>query len=131
MQYRSHWILTLTFPERKSVKALLSSDVGKDGFGHGEPLRVDLSTQFTINLGGHSLGKVSKLNPNRYPQIFSFAPFVSDAPLLQWATPTILFLSRIYSVNHPLSVDLLHLTPKSVSLRAQVLVGGLLVMKIL
>ena len=28
-------------PEGKSVKALLSSDVGKDGFGHGETLRID------------------------------------------------------------------------------------------
>jgi hypothetical protein len=69
-------------PEGKPVQALLGSDVGKDGFGHGETLRIDLAPQFTINLAGHSLGKVSKLNPNRYPQIFSFAPFVSDAPQL-------------------------------------------------
>ena len=54
-------------PERKSVQALLSSDVGKDGLGHGEPLRVDLSPQFTINLAGHPLGKVGKLDRNGYP----------------------------------------------------------------
>ena len=54
-------------PERKSVKALLSSDVGKDGFSHGEALRVNLAPQFAINLAGHSLGKIGKLDRNRYP----------------------------------------------------------------
>ena len=54
-------------PERKSVQALLSSDVGKNGFGRGETLRINLAPQFAINLAGHSLGKVGKLDRNRYP----------------------------------------------------------------
>lgn len=117
--------------EGKSVQALVGSDIGKYGFGRSEALRIDLSPQFTINFAGHPPGKVGEFYPDGHPEISSFAAFVSDAPQLQRATPTIFFLSRIYSVNHPLSVDLFHLAPKSFSLRAQVVVGGLLVMKIL
>ncbi len=109
----------------------MSSDVGKDGFGYREALRVNLAPQFAINLAGHPPGKVGEFNPNRYPQIFSFAPFVSDTAQLQRATPTILFLSHIYSVHQIISTSFFRYPPESIALRAPVVVGGLLVMKII
>jgi hypothetical protein len=119
------------FSEGKPVQALVSSDVGKDRFGHREALRVNLAPQFTVNLAGHPPGKVGEFNPNRYPQIFSFASFVSDATQLQGATPTILFLSHIYPVHQTISASFFRYPSESFALRAPVVVGGLLVMKIL
>lgn len=43
-------------PEGKTVQALLSPEVGKNRFGYGEPLRVNLLSLVGIYLGGHSLG---------------------------------------------------------------------------
>ena len=42
-------------PEGKTVQALLGSDIGKNRFGYGEPLRVNLSSLLGVDLGGHSL----------------------------------------------------------------------------
>ena len=109
----------------------MSSDVGKNWLGHREPLRVNLSPQFTVNLAGHPPRKVGEFNPNQYPQIFSFAPFVSDTTQLQRATPTILFLSHIYSVHQTISASFFRYPPESFALRAPVVISGLLVVKIL
>ena len=118
-------------PKSKPVKALLSSDVGKDGFGHGEPLWVNLPPPFTINLAGHSLGKVGEFYPDGYPEISFFPASSGQTPQMQRAALTILFLGHIYSAHQTISVGFFRYPSESFALRALVVIGGLLVMKIL
>jgi hypothetical protein len=109
----------------------MGSDVGKYWFGHREALRIDLSPRFTVNLAGHPPGKVGKFSPDGHAEISAFAASSGQTPQLKRATPTILFLSRIYAENHLLSAGLFHLMPEPLSLRAPVVVDGLFAMKIL
>ena len=109
----------------------MSSEVGKDRFGYGEALRVDLSPPFTINLAGHSRGKVGEFYPNGHPEISAFAAVSGQTPEMQGTVLTIVFLGHIYSVHQTIGVDGLGYPPESFALRALVVIGGLFIMKIL
>ena len=109
----------------------MSPDVGKDGFGHREALGVDLTAQFTINLAGHPLGKVGELHPDGHPEISLFTASGGQTPQIHGTTLTILLLSHIYSVYQTIPASFFRYPPESFALRAPVVVGGLLVMKIL
>jgi hypothetical protein len=54
-------------PESKAIQALMCPDVGKDWFGYGYAPRIYLSPHLSIDLAGHSPGKVGKLNCNWNP----------------------------------------------------------------
>jgi hypothetical protein len=109
----------------------VSANVGKDGLGHREALRVKLSPPFTVLLADHPSGKVGEFHRNRYPQIFSFPTFVSDTPQLHWATLPIFFLGHIYFAHQTIYVSFFRFPPESFPLGAQVVIAGLLIMKIL
>ena len=83
-------------PEGKPVQVLMGSEVGKDGFGHREALRVDLSPPFTINLAGYPLGKVGEFYPDGHPEISLFVTPGGQTPQPQRAVRTILLLGHIY-----------------------------------
>ena len=51
-------------PQGKMIQPFMSPDVSKDRFGDGYAPRIDLATLLSINLAGHSSGKVGKLNCN-------------------------------------------------------------------
>ena len=54
-------------PQSKTIQALMCPDVGKDGLSYGYSARIDLASHLSIDLAGHSLGKIGKLNCNWNP----------------------------------------------------------------
>jgi hypothetical protein len=117
--------------ESKAIQALVGSDVGKDRFGHGKPLWINLSPQFTVDLTGHSPGKVGEFHRNRYTQIFSFALFISDTLQSHGTTLAILFLCHIDAVHQTNAEGFFRYPSESFALWALVVIGGLLVLEIL
>ena len=53
--------------ESKTIQTLVCPDVGKDRLSYGYSARIDLASLLSINLAGHSPGKVGKLNRNGNP----------------------------------------------------------------
>jgi hypothetical protein len=109
-----------------SVQALVGSDVGKDGFGHCEALRVNLSPPFTINLAGHFLGQVGEFNPDGYPEISGFTASSAQTPQPHRAALTISRLGHIYSAHHAICVGFFRYPRESFTLRTPVVVGALI-----
>ena len=53
--------------ESKPIQTLVCPDVGKDRLSYSYPPRIDFASHLSIDLAGHSPGKVGKLNGNGYP----------------------------------------------------------------
>jgi hypothetical protein len=117
--------------EGKAIEALVGADIGKNWLSHGKALRVNFSSQFAIHFAGHSLGKVGEFNPDGHPEISFLTASGGQTPQIHGAALTILLLSHIYSVHQTLCIGFFGYAPQPFPLGAQVVVGGLLVMKII
>ena len=109
----------------------MGPDIGKNWFSHGEALRVNLLPQFAIHFADHPPGEVGEFHPDGHPEIPTFAASSGQTPQLPGAALTIVLIGHIYSAHQTICIGFFGYPPESLSLRAPVVIGGLLIVKIL